>query len=90
METKLKVDQAGRVMIPKALRTELHLGAGDELALVSVGDEIRLRPIRAKARLKKKLGVWVYQGESVAEDSIQAIVDSERAKRHRSVMGSEL
>lgn len=83
METKLTIDQAGRVLIPKALREDLRLGPGDVMELVSTEDEIRLKPVRAKALLKKELGVWVYQGETVPAGSASDAVDVEREKRIR-------
>lgn len=63
MTAKLTLDQAGRLMIPKALRQELHLGPGDTVQLESEGEQIMLRPLRPKALLKKEHGVWDYQGE---------------------------
>ena len=54
MTTKLTVDKAGRVMIPKPLRQELHLDPGDTLQLDSEGEQITLRPMRPKALLKKE------------------------------------
>lgn len=82
MTTKLTLDNAGRVMIPKSLRRELQLGPGDTLQLESEGEEITLRPSRPKALLKKERGVWVYQGEP-SEVSINALIDREREKRLR-------
>jgi AbrB family looped-hinge helix DNA binding protein len=82
MTTKLTLDQAGRVLIPKALRRELHLGAGDTLQLENEGDEIRLRPLRPKALLKKEHGVWVYQGEP-SDASIADLIDRSREGRSR-------
>ena len=86
MTTKLTLDRAGRVLIPKTLRKELHLGPGDSLQLDSEGEEITLRPVRPKALLKKERGVWVYQGEAT-HASIPALIDSEREKRLRELMG---
>jgi len=82
MTAKLTLDQAGRVLIPKLLRQELHLGPGDALQLDSEGEEIRLRPVRAKALLRKEKGVWVYQGEPT-HASITDLIDDERQKRLR-------
>jgi AbrB family looped-hinge helix DNA binding protein len=80
MTTKLTLDQAGRVLIPKALRRELHLGPGDTLQLESGGDEITLRPLRPKALLKKEHGVWVYQGEP-CDSSVTDLIDRNRENR---------
>jgi AbrB family looped-hinge helix DNA binding protein len=82
MTTKLTLDQAGRVLIPKNLRQELHLGPGDTLELESEGDEITLRPVRPKALLKKEHGIWVYQGQP-SDASITDLIDRNRESRIR-------
>lgn len=87
MTTKLTLDRAGRVLIPKTLRQEWRLNPGDTLQLDSQGEEtVTLRPVRPKALLKKELGVWVYQGVTTAA-SIPALIDREREKRLRELMG---
>jgi AbrB family looped-hinge helix DNA binding protein len=86
MTTKITLDRAGRVLIPKTLRRELRLGAGDALQLESKGEEITLRPVRTKALLKKERGVWVYQGE-IPDASIVELIDRERDRRSRELMG---
>ena len=86
MTKTLTLDRAGRVLIPKSLRQELHLGPGDALQLDSQGGEIRLRPVRASALLRKERGVWVYQGEPT-HASITDLVDGERQKRSRDLLG---
>jgi AbrB family looped-hinge helix DNA binding protein len=82
MTTKLNLDRAGRVLIPKNLRQELHLAPGDTLELESEGDEITLRPVRPKALLKKEHGIWVYQGES-SDASITDLIDRNRESHIR-------
>ena len=86
MEAKLTVDRAGRVLLPKALREELRLGPGDVIDLVSEGEEILLRPLKPKARLKKKKGIWVYQGEPTSA-SVVDIIDRVREGRSRDALG---
>jgi len=86
MTAKLTLDQAGRVLIPKPLRQELHLGPGDTLQLESEGEQITLRPMRAKALSKKECGVWVYQGEPSGA-CMRDVIEYEREKRLRDLMG---
>ena len=86
MTTRLTLDRAGRLMIPKSLRQELHLGPGDTLQLESEGDQITIRPFRPEALLKKEQGVWVYQGEAT-HASIPDLIDRERERRSRELMG---
>ena len=84
--TTVTLDKAGRVLIPKSLREELRLGPGDTLQLETEGERISLRPVRAKALVKKERGVWVYQGES-SHASITDVIDREREKRIREILG---
>lgn len=86
MATKLTLDKAGRIVLPKPLRDEMQLGPGDTLQLETEGERITLRPIRPKVMLKKELGVWVYQGEP-ADDSIPDLLDREREKRAGEIRG---
>jgi AbrB family looped-hinge helix DNA binding protein len=86
MATKLTLDKAGRVVLPKPLRDQLRLVAGDTLHLETQGEQIILRPDRPEPTLKKECGVWVYQGE-LAKDSIPDLLDREREKRLRESRG---
>ena len=61
MDAKVTLDKAGRVVLPKILRDELHLSPGDILELTVEGDQMTLRPQRATSPLKKERGVWVFR-----------------------------
>jgi len=80
MTTKLTIDKAGRIVIPKPLRERLRLGPGDALALESDGERITLQPLRPQAALKKEYGIWVYQGPTT-DASISDLIDLDREKR---------
>jgi AbrB family looped-hinge helix DNA binding protein len=85
MATKISIDKAGRVVLPKSVREKLRVEAGDDL-LVEAGDNhIILRPIRQEALLKKEYGIWVYQGEP-SDTSIPDLIDAEREKRIRELI----
>ena len=60
MNTRLVIDKAGRVVIPKPLREALHLEPGDSLEMESTGEQITLRPVRGTGPLTKERGVWVF------------------------------
>lgn len=51
MNSKVTLDRAGRVVLPKALRDEMHLSPGDTLDLTVKGDEVTLRPRRGATPL---------------------------------------
>jgi len=88
MTTKLTLDQAGRVMIPKALRDELHLGPGDSLQLESEGERIMLRPVRGTMPLQKEDGIWVFRlGEPLSVSTTDAVLEALREERDRKNTG---
>jgi len=89
MATKLTVDKAGRIVLPKPLRDRLQLAPGDTLHLESEGENITLRPVRKNVMLKKELGVWVYQGEPT-DASIPDLIERDRENRNRSVTESDI
>ena len=55
MADTIAMDSAGRIVIPAAVRRELALAAGSELALEVQGGMIHLRPITS-ARLERRAG----------------------------------
>jgi AbrB family looped-hinge helix DNA binding protein len=61
MNNKVTLDRAGRVVIPKTLRDELRLTAGDTLDLTVKGEEVTLRPRRSATPLQRERGVWVFR-----------------------------
>lgn len=85
MATKISIDKAGRVLLPKSLREKMRVEAGDDLLVEAEGDRITLRPVRQEALLKKEYGIWVYQGEP-SDASIPDLIDAEREKRSRELI----
>lgn len=84
MNTILTVDKAGRVVLPKPVRDELRLSAGDSLDLESSGDQIVLRPVRGTAGMRQKKGIWVFRtGQPISAASINETIDQLREERMR-------
>ncbi len=61
MNTRLTIDKAGRVVIPKPLRDELRLEPGDALEKEIAREQITLRPARWTGPLTKEHGVWAFR-----------------------------
>jgi AbrB family looped-hinge helix DNA binding protein len=84
MSTTVTLDKAGRVVIPKAVRDELHLEPGDTLELESEGERVMLRPVRASSPLRKEHGVWVFRtGRKLSAAATEEAVRAGREQRDR-------
>lgn len=84
MSRKVTLDRAGRVVLPKTLRDELHLSPGDTLDLTVQGDEVTLRPRRSSTPLQKKQGIWVFStGKPMVADETDEALRNIRAQRDR-------
>lgn len=66
--SRVRIDQASRIKLPRDVREAAHVLAGDELEVVVTESGILLRPIRSR------------EPSPTAEDEalIQAVVDEER------------
>ncbi len=90
MTTRITIDGAGRVVIPKPLRDELDLAPGDTLELQTAGQSITLRPARAAVPLTKEKGVWVFRtGQPIDAPAIDDVLDRIRAERDRQNLGAK-
>jgi AbrB family looped-hinge helix DNA binding protein len=85
------LDRAGRVVIPKTLRDELHLEAGDTLELESQGERMLLRPMRTTSPLRKERGVWVFRsGKKLSAADTDKVFRDIRQQRDRRNRGDGL
>jgi AbrB family looped-hinge helix DNA binding protein len=88
MNSRLTLDKAGRIVIPKPLRDELHLEAGDALEMESSGERITLRPIRGTGPLTKEHGVWVFRtGQPLPASATDEMLQRIREERDLANLG---
>lgn len=74
--------------MPKAIRDELQLRAGDSLELESSEQQIVLRPVRGNGPLRKKRGVWVFRtGEPLSAKAVNDTITEVRRSRDRDNLG---
>lgn len=88
---KATLDKAGRIVLPKPLRDEFNLEAGDSLEIESSGEDITLRPARGQAQLRRKHGVWVFRsGEPLSASTVRDTVREIRRERDARNLGKDL
>lgn len=88
MASQVTLDKAGRIVLPKPLRDELRLQAGDTLELECSSDEITLRPARGNGQLRKKHGIWVYRsGGRLSQAEVDKTVREVREERENQILG---
>ena len=89
MTTTLTLDKAGRVVLPKPVRDEMQLRAGDSLELESSEDRIVLRPHRGGTGLHKKQGIWVFStGEPISAEATDEVLRQIRRERELGFLGN--
>jgi AbrB family looped-hinge helix DNA binding protein len=88
MNATITIDKAGRLVLPKPVREELQLAAGDDLEIESSPDQIVLRPKRGTATLRKKHGIWVlHAGKPLSAETTDRTLEQIRNERSELAWG---
>ena len=83
----LKIDKAGRIVVPKPLRERLGLRAGTEIEVDESADGLTLKPVTEKPTMVRENGFWVHQGVPPSGFDWNRHTEEERAMRHQQVSG---
>jgi len=83
----LKLDKAGRVILPKPVRDRLGLHAGSDLEIQETPDGVVLRLTGRRPSLVKKGSFWVHTGELPPGYDILKAIDEDREERTRKAWG---
>jgi AbrB family looped-hinge helix DNA binding protein len=71
IETRMRVNENGRVVIPASFRKALGINIGDEVVLRIEDDELRITTLRRRlARAQRLVRKHVKQGDSLADELI--------------------
>jgi len=82
MKTITKLDRAGRIVLPKAVRDRLRLAPGDVISIEVTDDEATLRHAGNESVLTKECGVWVFgTATPVTHDEARELLRSVREER---------
>ncbi|HVN90067.1 MAG TPA: AbrB/MazE/SpoVT family DNA-binding domain-containing protein [Candidatus Binataceae bacterium] len=72
---KLKIDRAGRIVVPKPLRERLGLKAGAELEVVDRPERILLRMPERQSPMTQVNGLWVRRGRPEPNAGWDRVID---------------
>jgi len=72
---KLKIDRAGRIVVPKPLRERLGLKAGAELEVVDRPERILLRMPERQSPMTQVNGLWVHRGRPEPNAGWDRVID---------------
>jgi AbrB family looped-hinge helix DNA binding protein len=88
MADTVTLDSTGRVVIPKGMRDELRLEPGDTLTVQSDGERVTLCPVRPESRMRKKNGIWVFQGSGpISAEEVDRVLQQQRRERDGQLLG---
>jgi AbrB family looped-hinge helix DNA binding protein len=78
-QVQATVDSVGRILIPKALRTEFGLVPGSKVDIAAYGRGVQVTPAGREAHLAKEGGRAVIEGEfGLGDSSMFALIDASR------------
>jgi len=89
MRETLQIDQAGRVVLPKRLRTLFRLQKGDTLSVEVRGDAIELRPTKSRVRLERVNGVLILNDLTPLPEGNDLVAESREARIHEIARGAK-
>ena len=83
----LKIDKAGRVVLPKPVRDRLGLKAGTDLEVEETAEGVVLRPVHQRASLVNRNGLLVHCGKLPKGFDWNRLIDDDREDRMRKLAG---
>lgn len=83
----LKIDKAGRIILPKPVRDRLQLREGSELLLEERPDGLTLRPVDQRSSMVQDDGLLVHQGKVPRGFDWDSAVDAIRDEQIKNASG---
>jgi AbrB family looped-hinge helix DNA binding protein len=83
----LKMDRAGRVVLPKPVRDRLGLHEGSDLELEETTEGVMLKPLAVHPPMIQKQGLWVHTGALPSGFDVLQAIRNDREDRIRKLAG---
>ena len=93
MNTIIEIDKAGRIVVPKKLRDELHLTPGTRLKIERLGDHLMLMPSSNQAQLIVEDGTpLIFPADRanapiLSTEMVNELIAQSRLERERRFLG---
>ena len=84
MKSTIQIDAAGRLVLPKGLRKQFNLSAGDKLKVSADEKGIHLEPVQTAGELVRKGRMLVFRGafdEPVTPELVERMLNEDRQQR---------
>jgi AbrB family looped-hinge helix DNA binding protein len=86
MNAIVEIDKAGRIVVPKQLRDELHLAAGTRLRVERAGDTLVLEPDYPEPTLEMRDGLWLMREMNSERVDIEDLIRQGYEERERRML----
>jgi AbrB family looped-hinge helix DNA binding protein len=83
---KLRIDKAGRVVVPKSLRERLRFTPDTELEAIELPQGVLLKRAEQLPSMVKVDGLWIHQGSAEPGANWERIVEDAREERIESLL----
>jgi AbrB family looped-hinge helix DNA binding protein len=83
---QLRIDKAGRIVVPKPLRERLGFKPDTALEAIEQPDGVLLKQVEQRPSMVKVNGLWVHQGSAEPGANWDRILEDLREARINSVL----
>jgi AbrB family looped-hinge helix DNA binding protein len=83
---ELRIDKAGRIVVPKPLRERLGFKPDTELEALEQPEGVLLKRVELRPSMVKVDGLWVHQGSPEPGANWERIIEDVREERLQSIL----
>jgi AbrB family looped-hinge helix DNA binding protein len=83
---ELRIDKAGRIVVPKVLRERFGFHPDTDLEALELPDGVLIKKADERPSMIKVDGLWVHQGVPQPEVNLDRVLDDVRNERIKSLL----
>ena len=83
---KLRIDKAGRLVVPKPLRERLRFKPDTELEAIEQAEGVLLKRAEQQPSMARVDGLWVHQGSAKPGANWERVIEDAREERIESIL----